>query len=294
MKRNNKIVSYSLCSWLLLLVFCMQFVVSLCAKNLWAVLSTRSLSRYDYILLTQIFAVALPCLLMCLYNRSGFRKTFSIKALNFYKLWNCIGLGICLQPAAILLNIPLQKFMDGGGAIVAAPSSMNDVVTMILFICLVPAVCEEFLLRGMVLTSVKRKGYAFSIIVTTLMFVLLHGDASSALGHAVLGAAATFAVLNTNSVFAGVLVHFSFNFSGIMIDYITNKFYVQGGYVGSFEFFVLLGIAGIVLSCLFFRGVHSKKVKKYHSDDLLYNLWKAFFNIPVIIFLAMYILRIVL
>ncbi len=291
MKRNNKIVSYTLCSWLLLLVFCMQFVVSFCAKNLWGLLSNQPLSQYDYIWLTQLFAIFLPCLLLCIFNGSGIKKTFGIKKIKLYKLWNCVGLGFCIQPVAIALNIPLQGFFGQGGVPIAPPDDIGDILTMVIFLCVIPAVCEELLLRGMLLSSIKRKGYAISIIVTAFMFVLLHNDLSSALGHTVLGVTTAFAVLNTGSVFAGMTVHFSFNLCGIIIDYITNKFYTQGGFLGTPEFFMLLGLTGFVFSCIFFKGVYSKKLKKYSSDEFVSELYGLLFNIPVIAILTVYILR---
>lgn len=287
-------MSYNLCKWLLLLVFCMQFVVSFCANNLWELLGLGSLNQYDYIWLTQIFAILIPCLLLCLYNGSGIKKTFGIKKLKFFKVWNCIGLGVCLQPVAILMNIPLQKFGEANSSPVSPPNSMWDILMMLFFVCVIPAVCEELLLRGMVLTSTKRKGYAFSIIVSTFMFVLLHSDISTSLGHAVLGIAAAFAVLNTGSVFAGMFVHASFNFCGVMIDYITNRFYTQGGFIGTLDFFILLGLLGLVLSVVFFKNVYSNRLKKYCSDNLPMNIVKSIFNIPVMAILTVYILRIVL
>ena len=291
MSKNKKIVSYSLCSWLLLLVFCMQFVVSFFAKKLWSLLSTQSLTQYDYIWLTQIFAILLPSLLLCLYNGSGIKRTFGVKSLKLYKLCNCVGLGICLQPVAIAFNIPMQNFLGAGGVPVAPPNGISDILRMVIFLCIMPAVCEELLLRGMLLTSVKRKGYVFSIIITTFMFVLLHNDLGTASGHIVLGVATAFAVLNTGSVLAGMAVHFSFNFCGIMIDYITNKFYIHGGFVGTLEFFLVLALAGLAISCVFFKGVYSKKLKKYKSDQLMSKLCGALLNIPVIVILAVYVLR---
>lgn len=294
MKRNNKTVSYNLCKWLLLLVFCMQFVVSFCAKNLWEILGLSQLSQYDYIWLTQIFAILIPCILLCLYSGSGITKTFGIKKLKVSKLWSCVGLGICLQPVAILMNIPLQRFGRADSSPVSPPNSIWDILLMIFFVCIIPAVCEELLLRGMVLNSTKRKGYAFSIIVSTFIFVLLHSDISTSLGHTVLGIATAFAVLNTGSIFAGMFVHASFNFCGVMIDYITNRFYTQGGFVGTLDFFILLGILGLVLSVVFFRNIYSNKLKKYSSDNLPGNIIKAVFNIPVLVILTVYILNIVL
>lgn len=293
MKRNNKIVPQSMCNWLLLMVFIMQFVVSYCARGVWSVFSSKPLGQYNYILVVEIFAVAIPAVLLCLFNGSGLIKTFGIKSMRFHKVWKCIGLGICLQPVAILVNSMWQKLVNVSGSGSSVPSGMKEMLIVFAFTCIVPALSEEFLLRGMYLSAVKKNGYTFSVIVTTVMFVLLHADLSTVAAHAILGAAAAFAVLNTNSVFAGILVHLSFNFSGMMVDYIVGN-YKSGGFTGTSDFYLTIGVAGLILSILFFKGVYTKKMKKIASADIFKNLFFAFFNIPVLAIIAIYIWRIIM
>ncbi len=288
---NNKIIPYFLCTRLLLLVFLLQFVVSLFVKKYGDVFGGSLSVDYTYILLTQIVAVAIPCFLLCIGKKAGIKRTLRIKSIKSSTAIRCIVLGFCLQPVAILANVPLQRLAHNSSAVVSPPKSLSDVMVMVLFICIIPAVFEELLLRGMVLTSVRRKGYAFSIIVTTALFVLMHGDMYSALGHIILGAAAAFAVLNSGSVLAGILVHFSFNFCGVLIDYITSVFYMWGGFVGGFGFFVALAIGGTIASVIGLYRLNNPRIKKYPSEDIFYNLCRAFLNIPVILIIIIYVLH---
>lgn len=287
---NNKIIPYFLCTRLLLIVFILQFVVSLFIKKYGYVFNDLPVD-YVYILLTQIVAVAIPCFLLCIGKGAGVKRTFRIKSIKWDAGLRCVVLGFCLQPVALLLNVPLQQLAPNSGAIVEPPSSGTDIMLMTLIICIVPALFEELLVRGMVLTSVRKKGYLYSMIVTSLLFALMHGDIYSVVGHMVLGFATAFAVLNTNSVFAGVIVHFSFNFCGVLIDYITNVFYMWGGFVGNFGFFVVLAIAGTILSCVVLYRLNNTRIKKYPSEDMFYNLCRAFLNIPVILIVIMYVLH---
>ncbi len=288
---NNKIIPYFLCTRLLLIVFILQFVVSLFVKNYGDIFGNNLSVNYIYILLTQVVAVAIPCFLLCVGKRAGVKRTFRIKSVKMPAILRCALLGICLQPVAILSNVPLQRLAQNSNAIVEPPGNTSDIMLMTLFICIIPAIFEELLIRGMVLTSVRRKGYLYSIIVTTVLFALMHGDIYSVAGHMILGAATAFAVLNTNSVLAGIVVHFFFNFCGVLIDFISNKFYMWGGFVGTFGFFVFLSMAGAVFSLILLYRIHNSKVKKYPSDDMFYNLCKAFFNIPVVIIVILYVLH---
>ena len=285
----------SMCNWLLLMVFLMQFIVHFFVRFTWEIFSESPLDQYNYILVSEIFAVGLPAVLFCLISNSGFIKTFGIKSVRFSKLWKCFGLGVCLQPVAVFVNMLWKNAVNiptESASYITASTGLKEMVVIFLFTCVVPALSEELLLRGMYLSSVKRKGYTFSIVATTAMFVLLHTDYGNVAAYIILSVAAAFATLNTNSVYGGIFVHLAFNLGGMVLSYITSKYYTPGGFVGTFDFYLALGVAGLVLSILFFKGVYAKKMKKIASSEFLPNLFKAFFNIPVLIIIVIYVLRI--
>ena len=295
MSRNNRIVPQSMCNWLLLLVFVMQFVVSLGAKSVWEIFSNKPLEWYNYILVVEIFAVGVPTVLLCFFNGSGFAKTFAFKSVSFSKAWKCVGLGLCLQPIAVVGNLIWQKVVGVTPSLYygTIPSDTEGFIIIFIFTCLVPAISEEFLLRGMYLTAVKRKGYVFSIVTSTVLFVLLHSDLSSVVAHSILGAFAAIVVLNTNSVFAGVMVHLSFNLGGILLDITADKFFPIGSFAGGLGFYLVLAGVCFVLSRLLLRCICSKKTRKTTSKEFVPELFKAFFNLPVLIIILIYIYRIV-
>ena len=290
MGRSNKIVPQSMCNWLLLLVFVLQFVVSLCVKEIWQIFSSKPLEQYNYILIAEIFAVGMPTVLLCLYYKSDFVKTFAVKPMRFSQVWRCVGLGLCLQPIAVVGNLIWQKVVGVTPSLSygTTPYDIKSFVIGFIFTCVVPSICEEFLLRGVYLTAVKRKGHMFSIITSTVMFVLLHSDPSSLVAHSILGALTTVAVLNTNSVFAGILVHLSFNLGGILMDFATDEFLKAGFWF----YFVLAGFC-FVLSRVLLRSICSKKTKKTASGNIAPELFRAFFNFPVLIIILIYVYRIV-
>lgn len=284
---NNKIIPYYLCSRLMLVVFCMQFAVSLFVKKYGNVFGANLSLDYIYILLTQVVAVAIPCFLLCAFKKAGFKRTFRIRTVKMSAAKRCFALGFFLQPVAIVANIPLRSLAHASNSVVVPPQNTSDILLMTLFLCVIPSIFEELMLRGMVLTSLRKKGYVFSILVSTVLFVLLHGDIYTVMGHIILGVATAFVVLNTNSVLSGMLVHFSFNFCGVVIDYFTNNFYLLGDFVGTLGFFIVLAIIGAVFSAFLMYRLNNKG-KKYPSDDFGYNLCKAFLNIPICIVVILY------
>jgi len=79
---NNKIIPYFLCTRLLLIVFILQFAVSLFVKKYGDVLGIGLPLDYVYILLTQVLAVAVPCFLLCVGKKAGIKRTFRIKSVK--------------------------------------------------------------------------------------------------------------------------------------------------------------------------------------------------------------------
>ncbi len=290
MKKRNKPLPYRVGLWLVFAVFCMQFVISYFLKEYWHGLFGSEPGSYTYILMTQLFSIAIPCIGVWLFAGRSFKRTFNVRKLRLTDVFEYTFLGICLQPVAILANMPLQNLIQRDGSIVAPPENIVQILVMILFVCVVPAFCEEFFMRGMILETVKRKGFVFSIIVTTVMFVILHGDVSSVVGYAILGFVAAFVALNANSVFAGVVVHMAFNVCGVMLDYFLNLFYTFDGFVGSIAFFVTTGVVGLILSVILIIVANNKETKKYKSEELFCNLRDAFVNIPFVGIVLLYIL----
>lgn len=291
MGRSNRIVSQSMCNWLLLMVFVMQFVVYLLGKTVWGIFSSKPAELYYYIAVVEILAIALPMFLLCLFNGSGFGKTFALKTVKFSKLCSCLCIGICLQPVAVVGNTLWQRLLDinPSGVYYVLPTGLKEFGVVFLCLCVAPALCEEFLLRGMYLTAVRRKGYVFAVVTSTVMFVLLHSDVSMVVAHAILGVVTAVVVLNTNSVYSGILLHISFNLAGIGTDVLISKY----NFLGSFGIYIAASVLGLFLTLLLMKRIRTKKSKNTGVKELVLNLLKAFFNFPILIIIIIYFYRIV-
>ena len=127
---NNKIIPYFLCARLLLIVFLLQFVVTLFIKNCGGIFSNNLSMDYVYILLTQIVEVAIPCFLLCVGKKVGIKRTLRIKSVKIPVVIRCVALGFCLQPVAIIANVPLHSFAQSSNAIVSPPGSFSDIMLM--------------------------------------------------------------------------------------------------------------------------------------------------------------------
>jgi len=82
---------------------------------------------------------------------------------------------------------------------------------------LLPAFCEEILLRGVVLSGFKEKTYVFAIVCSALFFSLMHGSAVQTIHQFGLGLSLGAVFLITRSFWAPFLLHLFNNAISLVI-----------------------------------------------------------------------------
>jgi membrane protease YdiL (CAAX protease family) len=88
----------------------------------------------------------------------------------------------------------------------------------VILLSLVPAVCEEVLVRGAIARGLAgRFGPAAAVLLSSGYFALLHLSLARALPTLVLGALLAIAVLRTGSVLPGILIHALNNTAAVLL-----------------------------------------------------------------------------
>lgn len=89
--------------------------------------------------------------------------------------------------------------------------NIKSFIVQFVSICMIPAISEEFLFRGVVMRLLKPYGIALMLVVSSFAFAMLHFSLHSFLVIFMLGMLLGVVRLMTNSVWASVLMHFSNN-----------------------------------------------------------------------------------
>lgn len=173
--------------------------------------------------LTQFIIVAFP-LFFGYYIKTDFSKTFSIKIPNFkdilggLSLWGggCIASLLIAQfllylfPQNIEVAEAISEFMLGD----------NSFIVALIAFAILPAICEEVLFRGFLITAFKGKKSAFRpVILSSILFGIMHIDFIRMIPTAILGLTLGYAVYNTSSIFIPMLMHFMNNGLVIFASY---------------------------------------------------------------------------
>ncbi len=102
-----------------------------------------------------------------------------------------------------------------------APTDINneiiDIMNSLPFLlsvfamAVMPAICEEIIFRGVLLSNYKSAGIAKAAVISGFMFGLIHGNLYQMLYAIAAGVFFAELVAYTNSIFASMLAHFLFN-----------------------------------------------------------------------------------
>ncbi len=150
-----------------------------------------------------------------------FRKPVSIPLMLSA---TALGFFVCL--AGNYATSLFVDFMDSAGITLSAPdyTPPSDFAGRIIYtisIAVVPALVEEFAVRGVILQPLRKYGDKFAIIASALIFAVMHGNLIQAPFALIAGVGIGYAVCITNSIWAGILIHFCNNLYSVIIEFLV-------------------------------------------------------------------------
>lgn len=132
-----------------------------------------------------------------------------------------VGIGFCYT-ANIVVSI-LQSVLSGimplAGNDISLPEGPFGFAIGIISVAVFPALLEEFLFRGAIMGSLLKFGKPFAIFTSALLFGLVHGNLVQIPFAFLVGLALGFVVVETGSIWTGVLIHFLNNLISTLVQY---------------------------------------------------------------------------
>lgn len=137
-------------------------------------------------------------------------------------------------------------------------------VPMILFeifsTALVPAVIEEFAIRGVLLQKLRKYGDTFAIIASSIIFGLMHMNLVQFIFATLLGIFISYAVIRTGSIWTGIAIHFCNNAYSEIMRVISQRIPDK-----NYTFFYLVVVGIIMVVAAISMIILSKNSKDFYS-----------------------------
>lgn len=139
---------------------------------------------------------------------------------GMFLLWFGTFLLATLSSTVIGYFFP-DQMLETGGMMNELFSSVSPVVAF-LIVAVMPAICEEVLHRGLILTTMKslKKDWLI-VLVMGLIFGVFHADPVRFLGTAILGASLTYLMLKTKNFLLPILFHMLNNSVSLIATFAT-------------------------------------------------------------------------
>ena len=157
-----------------------------------------------------------------------------------FSAWNgikYIWIGLALQFVAGMVYSLLEFFLSRNGAQLTEPMQFEfqdgkALVISLIYTCVLAPITEEFLYRGFVMKSLSIISIRFGIVISALLFGMMHGNFSQGILGAILGLFLGKIDVRHNSLMPSILVHMGINIS-------ASIFSILGQFAGSPAMFIL-------------------------------------------------------
>lgn len=223
---------------------------------------------YIILLINQFIIVLIPVLVYTIKNKLNIKEVFKLNKLKFKP---AVIITLLIVPSffvAAMLNTfaiyILQFIGDVPTQSIPVPKTLSELIVGILIVGVTPAICEEMMHRGIMLSAYEKRGSMKAIVISAIFFGIFHFDITNLLGATFLGLLIGYYVVKTNSIFAGVLAHFLNNSLNEVLQYFIGDSVPKENVVSiSFqELFgsILYGIVGLIVIGLLLK-IFNKAVK---------------------------------
>lgn len=188
--------------------------------------------------LAQLFFLILPVyLLTLLHTRQVFDYTFLKNSRLPSVAWILIPLSIvAIQPFIQTIGyaerqipwpdqlLALRDQLEGMMKLLVTANGVPELLLIVLVVSVIPAFAEEFYFRGYLLRNFSRTHTpTVTVVLTGTLFGLFHFNLFQITGLILLGIYFSFLVWYFQSLWAGILAHFTNNFLAVMIYYLSSQ-----------------------------------------------------------------------
>ncbi len=169
---------------------------------------------------TQAIILIVP-FIYALYIKSDLKELYKLRRFSVKYLL----IGIPLMAAGLFLTSTLQNLLlqaiPGLEVLLEALEDallLDNMFIYVIVVAVLPAICEELLFRGFLLTAFRVEQYPVAaILVTSLMFGVFHMNVFQLITGMVLGSVLGFVTYKTKSIYPAMILHFMNNGIAVLL-----------------------------------------------------------------------------
>lgn len=174
-----------------------------------------SLAYAEQMILIYLLAFLPPICLYFFVTKKNPRDTLQLHWLGWKNLFLMILIGFAIQPIIAFFSFFAGLFFSNPVEETADTIHSSGFFMMLLTIAILPAVFEEIVMRGIILSGYRSFGTIKASLATALLFAMLHLNPQQFLYAFCTGFLFCIFVRRANSIFSSVIPHFIINGSTV-------------------------------------------------------------------------------
>lgn len=176
----------------------------------------------------ELLFILLPALILLLAGRYNIKDTLKLNRTRPINYLIIVFLMMFAMPVVGVLNaivLGIIRLIFGKNLPIPqlAIGDFPTLLAAILVVGVSAAVCEETLFRGLISKGYEKFGVVASLALTSILFGILHRDLQKAVSTMLLGAIIGYIVYRTNSIYTGMVAHFTNNTLAVILTFISQR-----------------------------------------------------------------------
>lgn len=174
----------------------------------------------------------------------------------------------CIMPFITILNSISTIFVENYAANTMSYLTSNPLWLNVLFIAFIPAVCEEYLFRGLLFHGYKKRNPFKAMLMSSFLFGLIHMNVNQFIYAFVMGCILCMLVYATGTVLSSMISHFVFNGINVALSFYSaelmkeiedtaeqNVTLTAGDYVVAYGIQLVIAALGLFLAYRLFKSI---------------------------------------
>jgi len=202
--------------------------------------------------------ILLPVLLFALIQRRDFTKIFRLNGMNFQSLIIVIAISFLMQPFLMLISEAASLLLgDQLGAMMDMGPKYSFMMNMFA-LAITPAICEEALMRGVILDGYGDVSIKKAAIMNGVLFGMFHMNFHQFSYTFFMGIVLAYVVYITKSIWAGIIIHFINNATSVFMMSLSQSTAstaaaANNGQDNSWIVFTIIALVGFALVILLIK-----------------------------------------
>lgn len=242
------------------------YILLLFTKLIDVTLINRDNEYYSVVIL-QLMIFMLPGALWCRLGGENYLKGLRLRLPRPNSILLIISAAMLMISGGLLISMLLggldslsKNFSLYDTFISKTDNSLPSNLYLLAAYAIIPAICEEFIFRGILCREYENGGVARSIVFSSLFFALLHFNPVNILVYLFSGVILALVLYSSRSLIGAMLTHFLYNLFGLFGQRYMNTLYKI---TGSSNFFLFVVAFCFLLFAAIFCREASKLYKKY-------------------------------